>query len=96
MALTSEQVAHVAHLARLELEAAELEKMRVQLSQILDYFDMLGEVDTTGVAPTAQVTGLTNAFRDDELRDSLPREAALANAPAQRDGMFQVEAIFDE
>lgn len=96
MALTIEEVEHVAHLARLRLSAEELEKMRTDLSAILDHIDMLKEVDVSGVAPTAQVTDLLNVMRDDATRPSLPREDVLANAPEQRDGMFRVKAIFEE
>jgi len=96
MALTIEEVEHVAHLARLRLSAEELEKMRTDLSNILGYIDMLKEVDVSDVTPTAQVTDLFNIMRDDEVGPSLPREDVLANAPDQRDGMFRVKAIFDE
>ncbi|MBS1966105.1 MAG: Asp-tRNA(Asn)/Glu-tRNA(Gln) amidotransferase subunit GatC [Chloroflexi bacterium SZAS-1] len=94
MALTIAEVEHVAHLARLRLSADELEKLQHELSHILDYIDMLKEVDVSSVAPTAQVTDLANVMRDDEVRPSLPREAVLANAPDQRDGMFRVKDIF--
>lgn len=94
MALTITEVEHVAHLARLRLSADELEKLQHELSHILDYIDMLKEVDVSSVAPTAQVTDLANVMRDDEVRPSLPREAVLANAPDQRDGMFRVKDIF--
>jgi aspartyl-tRNA(Asn)/glutamyl-tRNA(Gln) amidotransferase subunit C len=96
MALTIEQVKHVARLAGLRLSTEELEKMRVQLSEILAYIDMLKEVDVSAVPPTAQVTDLVNVMRADEVRPSLPREDALANAPDQQDGMFRVKAIFEE
>jgi aspartyl-tRNA(Asn)/glutamyl-tRNA(Gln) amidotransferase subunit C len=96
MALTTAEVEHVAHLARLRLSPEELEKMRAQLSQILGHFASLSEVDVSNVTPTAQVTGLVNVMRLDEERPSLPRDDVLANAPAQRDGMFQVKAIFEE
>jgi aspartyl-tRNA(Asn)/glutamyl-tRNA(Gln) amidotransferase subunit C len=96
MALTTKEVEHVARLARLRLAPDELEKMRVQLSNILDHIDMLKEVDISDVAPTAQVTDLLNILRADEVRASLPREDVLANAPDQQDGMFRVKAIFDE
>jgi aspartyl-tRNA(Asn)/glutamyl-tRNA(Gln) amidotransferase subunit C len=96
MALTIEQVKHVARLAGLRLSIEELEKMRVQLSEILAYIDMLKEVDVSAVPPTAQVTDLVNVMRADEVRPSLPREDALANAPDQQDGMFRVKAIFEE
>jgi aspartyl-tRNA(Asn)/glutamyl-tRNA(Gln) amidotransferase subunit C len=96
MALTTEQVAHVARLARLRLAPEELETMRAQLSAILDHFQMLQELDVTDVPPTAQVTDMQNVLRADELRPSLTREQALQNAPDQQDGMFRVRAIFDE
>ena len=96
MALTHEEVQHVAQLAALRLSPDELEKMRAQLSNILDYIDMLKEVDVGDVPPTAQVTELLNVMRADEVRPSLPREDVLANAPDQQDGMFRVKAIFDE
>jgi aspartyl-tRNA(Asn)/glutamyl-tRNA(Gln) amidotransferase subunit C len=96
MALTIKEVEHVARLARLRLAPAELEKMREQLSNILNYIDMLKEVDVSDMPPTAQVTDLLNILRSDEVRASLPREDVLANAPDQQDGMFKVKAIFDE
>jgi aspartyl-tRNA(Asn)/glutamyl-tRNA(Gln) amidotransferase subunit C len=96
MAITIAEVEHVAHLARLRLSAEELEKMRTDLSAILDHIDLLKEVDVSDVAPTAQVTDLFNVMRDDAVRPSLPREDVLANAPDQRDGMFRVKAIFEE
>jgi aspartyl-tRNA(Asn)/glutamyl-tRNA(Gln) amidotransferase subunit C len=96
MALTIAEVEHVAHLARLRLSADELEKMRIDLSAILDHIDMLKEVDVSDVAPTAQVTDLFNVMREDVVRSSLPREDVLLNAPDQRDGMFRVKAIFEE
>jgi aspartyl-tRNA(Asn)/glutamyl-tRNA(Gln) amidotransferase subunit C len=94
MPLTIEEVKHVAHLARLRLSEEELNKLQIDLSHILDYIDMLKEVDVSDVAPTAQVTDLANVMRDDDVRPSLPREDVLANAPDQRDGMFRVKEIF--
>ncbi len=96
MALTTEEVEHVAKLARLRLAPEEIGKMRAQLSNILEHIDMLKEVDVTDVPPTAQVTELLNILREDETRPSLPREDVLANAPEQQDGMFRVRAIFWE
>jgi aspartyl-tRNA(Asn)/glutamyl-tRNA(Gln) amidotransferase subunit C len=96
MALTIAEVEHVAHLARLRLSAEEMEKMRTDLSAILDHIDMLKEVDVSNVAPSAQVTDLFNVMREDVVRPSLPAEDVLANAPDQRDGMFRVKAIFEE
>lgn len=69
-ALTRDQVLHIAKLARLELKSDEIDKMTSQLSSILTYIDVLNEVDTSDVKPTAQVTGITNAFREDTVRPS--------------------------
>ncbi len=96
MALTTQEVAHVARLARLRLAPEELEKMRAQLSDILDHFVMLQELDVSDIPLTAQVTELQNVMRDDTVRPSLPQEAVLSNAPDQQDGMFRVRAIFEE
>ena len=96
MSLTLAEVEHVAKLARLRLSAEELEQMRSQLSNILDYINMLSEVDVQDVPATAQVTDLLNVMRPDEVRPALPREDALANAPDQQDGMFRVKALFEE
>jgi aspartyl-tRNA(Asn)/glutamyl-tRNA(Gln) amidotransferase subunit C len=80
--LTPAHVAHIAKLARLTLTPAESEKMAKELSSILQYVDMLGEVNTDTVTPTAQVTGLANALRDDIVHpsDALP-DALLACSP---------------
>lgn len=96
MALTIEEVHHVARLAGLRLSSDELETMRAQLSDILAYIDMLKEIDVGDVPPTAQVTELLNVMRADEIRPSLPREDVLSNATDQQDGMFRVKAIFEE
>ncbi len=95
MALSQQEVAHVARLARLALGAEELERMRSQLSDILAYIEMLQEVDVSGVPPTAQVTNLQTVMRDDEVTEGLSLEEALSNAPDQRDGMFRVKAVFE-
>lgn len=96
MSLSYTEVAHVANLARLHLEPDELEKMRVQLSNILEHMTMLQELDVEGVPPTAQVTDVSNVFRIDAVLPSLPRAEALQNAPAQAEGMFRVGPIFEE
>lgn len=66
-ALSKDQVRHIAKLARLRLTDAEVKKFSTELTQILQYVDMLSEVDTKGVEPLAQVTGQANVFRDDAL-----------------------------
>ena len=82
--LTTEQVRHIAKLARLRLTDMELEKFPRELTSILQYVDMLKEVDTSGVEPTAQVTGQTNVFREDEIRpNATSPDALLACSPLQ-------------
>lgn len=93
MALTREEVLHVAHLARLSLKPEEIETFTRQLSDILAYMAKLQEVDTTGVPPLAHVIPLSDAFRDDVVKPSLPREESLANAPEREEGTFVVPRV---
>jgi aspartyl-tRNA(Asn)/glutamyl-tRNA(Gln) amidotransferase subunit C len=76
-----EQVLHVARLARLRLEDEEIERMTGELSTILDHIEKIGELELDGVEPTSHVVELENVLRPDEPQPSLPREAALAEAP---------------
>ena len=91
--LDQNELAHVARLARLDMDAAELSRMAERLAAILRYAAKLDEVDVTGVAPTTHTLDAVNALRDDEALPSLPREAALANAPEQNDEAFVVPKI---
>lgn len=93
MALTREEVLHVAQLARLSLGAEEIELFTRQLNDILDYVAKLQELDTTGVSPLGHVAPLANVFREDVVRDSLSRDLSLANAPAREEGTFVVPRI---
>ncbi len=95
MRLTSEEVDYIALLARLDLSPAEREREANELSQILDYFEKLKELDTEDVEPTSHVMPVVNVLRCDEARPSLPREAALQNAPEQAAGMFQVPRVVE-
>jgi aspartyl-tRNA(Asn)/glutamyl-tRNA(Gln) amidotransferase subunit C len=90
MRLTIADVEHVAALARLGLSDEEKERMRDQLSVILESIAALEEVDTSSVPPTAQVISVVNVMRDDEVRPSLPVDVVLSNAPRQSDGFFEV------
>ncbi len=94
-ALTRDEVAKVALLARLKLTDVELDRLTPQLSQILEYVEILNEVDTETVEPMAHAVELSNVFRADEVRESLPREAALANAPKTDGRFFLVPQILD-
>ena len=95
MKITIKDVAHVAGLARLRFKDDELEAMTAQLNGILDSFDKLQTVDTTGVAPSTHAVDVSNAFRDDEVRPSLAPTAALANAPEAEQGCFKVPRIIE-
>lgn len=95
MALTDEQVEHVALLARLGLSNEERARLRGQLSSILDHIDQLRAVDTSNVPPTAQVIPLDPTMRDDVVRPSLTIDRVLANAPRTEGGFIKVNAIFD-
>lgn len=97
MALTKEDVVHIAELARLDLRAEEIEHYQDDLTRIFDYIGQLQEVNTDKVEPTAQVTGLTNRFREDvpQETDSSVRERLLQAAP-ERDGDYiKVKAVFE-
>jgi aspartyl-tRNA(Asn)/glutamyl-tRNA(Gln) amidotransferase subunit C len=98
MALTREQVQHIAELAKLKLNDDEVERMTQQLSAILDYAARLQELDTDAIPPTASVVPLRNVMREDAVTPSLPREEVLANAPDKsEDGeFFRVRAILGE
>ena len=95
MALTLDEVRHVARLARLRLNDQELAEMQQQLSEILDYFAMLQEVDVSEVPPTAQVTDVVNVVRPDEVRPSMLVEEVLAGAPQREGDFFKVKPVFE-
>ena len=95
MKLTDVEVRHIALLARLGISEAEVEKFRNQLSSILENFDILSQVDTEGLAPTAQSVALENVYRPDEAKPSLPVEEVLANAPEKEDNSFKVNAVLE-
>lgn len=89
-------VEHIAALARIGLTAEEIERMRDQLSAVLDHISMLEEVDTADIPPTAQVIELHNVMRDDVVEPSLPVELVLLNAPRSEDGYIRVNAVLDQ
>lgn len=93
MKISKADVMHVAKLARLELDDASIEKFSGQIGTILEYIDMLNQVDTEGVNPTAHAVYRTNAFREDEPKPHLDRDAALSNAPEKEEGNFVVPKV---
>ena len=95
MSLTREEVEHVARLAHVGLSDADVERFRIQLSSILDYFEILERVDTANVPPTAHSLPLENVTRPDEAREPLDHSAILANAPQRSNGYFRVRKVLD-
>ena len=95
MRLSSEEVRHIALLARLGVDEADLEKFSVQLSNILENFEILQRVDTTGVPPTSHPVALNNVLRDDEVAPSLASTEILANAPREEEDCFRVRAVLE-
>jgi aspartyl-tRNA(Asn)/glutamyl-tRNA(Gln) amidotransferase subunit C len=91
--ITKEEILYVAQLARLELDAAAIQKFADQIGTVLDYVDQLKGVDTEGVRPTSHAISLTNAFREDEPIGHLDRAAVLSNAPEKEDGSFIVPKV---
>jgi aspartyl-tRNA(Asn)/glutamyl-tRNA(Gln) amidotransferase subunit C len=96
VALTADDVASLARLARIELTEAELEVLAPQLDVILESVARVSEVAAQDIPPTSHALPLTNVFRDDALRPSLPREEILAGAPAAELMRFRVPRILGE
>lgn len=96
MAISVEDVRHIANLARLELGEDELAKFQKDLSSILEYISQLSEVKTEKVEPMFQTTGLKNVFREDAIdeKQGLSAEEATQNAPAKEKGYFKVKPVF--
>ena len=94
MALTREEVEHIAQLARLELTEEEIARYREQLSDVLDYVARLQGLDTGDIPPTASVLPPRTVLREDEPRPPLPRDEVLANAAETTDGQFRVPPVF--
>ena len=92
MAISRDEVVHVARLARLELGEDELERFAEQLNAILEAVGKVGELDLEGVEPTAHPLDLVNVWAEDEPRSCLTVDEALANAPDREAGSFRVPA----
>jgi aspartyl-tRNA(Asn)/glutamyl-tRNA(Gln) amidotransferase subunit C len=94
--LTDEDVLKLARLARLSLTPEEVSRYKKEISSILDYVEQLQKVDTSGLQPTYQVSGLTNVVRPDEEFDyGAGRDELLMNAPAIQDGHFKVKRMIE-
>ena len=95
MGLTREEVLHIARLARVGLSEDDVARFQEQLSEILDHFDILRQLDTESVPPTSHTLDLQDVTSADEIRDSLPRQEILANAPIPEEGFFRVRAVLE-
>ena len=95
MKLSREEVLHIALLARLGLTETEVDRLSEQLSNILENFEILQQVDTSGIPPTAQSITLQNVMRSDEIATSLPQSQILANAPQREENFFRVRAVLE-
>jgi len=92
MAISEEEVRHIAELARLELSSDEVEKFRIELSSIIEYMEQLKDIDTSGVTV---FESSRNVMREDKAEMSLSVEDALVNAPAVNQQMFTVPKVID-
>lgn len=95
MPLTNDEVRHIARLARVGITDAEAERLRGQLSTILEHFEVLSAFDTEGVPPTAQSFELSNVEREDEPRPSEDRTHVLQNAPRSEGPYLRVRAVLE-
>lgn len=91
--LTPDDVRRVARLTRIAMTDQEVETLRAQLAKVLDHFQSLREIDTSGVEPTGHATETASVMRDDETRPSLPREAVLHNAPETDEPFIRVKPV---
>ena len=96
MAISREEVEKVSLLGRLLLSDDELDKMTTQLGDILQYMDLLSEVDTEKVEPMAHALDVSDVFRVDQIRPSIDRDEALANAPNRDDECYRVPAVLGD
>ena len=93
--ITPDEVRRIAALATIGLNEDEIETYATELGQIVGFVEQLSSVDTEGVTPTDQVTGLVDVWREDEVRSEYSREELLANAPDQQDGFFKVKRVLN-
>lgn len=93
MAITIQEVQHLAKLAKLSFNDEELAKIAQELDAIVGYVEQLKELNVEGIAPTAHVLDLSNVFREDKVEPALPVEEVLRNAPASNHGYFSVPKV---
>jgi len=95
MSIDKKTVEDVAHLARINLDKKELDKISGQLEHILSFIDKLSSLNTDNIAPTSHILPISNVLRKDELRKSLPIAKTLMNAPAKQGNFFVVPKIIE-
>ena len=95
MRITDDEVRHIATLARIGMTDDEVERMRGEMSQILESFDVLQQIDTDAVEPTGHSVDLDSVVRSDEVAESSPVADVLLNAPATEDDFVRVRAVLD-
>ena len=95
MEIDEKTVKHTAHLARIELDGKELEKLSKQLHDILDFIDKLKKANVEGIAPTSHILPLSNILRGDSLKSSLTVDEALKNAPNRQGNFFVVPKVIE-
>ncbi|MBC8198741.1 MAG: Asp-tRNA(Asn)/Glu-tRNA(Gln) amidotransferase subunit GatC [Desulfobacterales bacterium] len=95
MKITKDEVVYTADLARLDLDENSINRFADQIGDILEYVDTLNSVDTEGITPTSHAIFLSNAFREDEVKESMSADKALANAPEKEDGNFIVPKVIN-
>lgn len=88
--ITDKTMDEIEILAKLHLTAEEKEKSRTEMQQMLDYVDLLNQLDTDGVEPLTHIFPIENVFREDVVEESTKKEMLLANAPKEKDGQFLV------
>ena len=95
MKVTTKDVEYIAQLSRLTIPESEMEKFTEQFNQILNYADILNELDTKGIEPTAHVLPLSNVLREDVAVEGVSQEVALMNAPAAHDAGLKVPRVIE-
>jgi aspartyl-tRNA(Asn)/glutamyl-tRNA(Gln) amidotransferase subunit C len=93
VAITADEVRHIARLANLDFTGPEFARFTRQMNDILEYVEQLGRLDTSAIEPTFHVESGSRALRDDTVREPIPRDQALRNAPDPAAGLFRVPRI---
>ncbi|MCX5712201.1 MAG: Asp-tRNA(Asn)/Glu-tRNA(Gln) amidotransferase subunit GatC [Candidatus Omnitrophica bacterium] len=95
MALNKDTVKYTAHLARLELDPEQLEKLSIQLKDILGFIDSLSQLDISNIEPTSHILPINNVLREGVPKESLALEKVLQNAPRKKGNFFSVPKVIE-